>query len=340
MSIPSKIKTTLLSITLTTVSLTVPLSYADGNIVINDTSTQNLVGGFGTKAINSGKMSLAPTGSEITIATDRVRANYLSSPNSALAGSLTQQLLSQLANLGTDNENNKLSFLWNPNDHQSKPDPNLAKEPIKSVDINSLPQPMTYSDVEKKQAKNVIDALSGALAPLNAINFNQLVANLTGDKAKNVQVKLNEKQIQDYLAALRSYLATQTMALGNLYQIYAERQAIDPSTLSPDLKVALAAVSQQTKGPVSALQLENFMATHRILDKSWYNGLLNDNPASLQREQIELLAEILAESHQTRMTSERLLATMSVLVIELNQQIRTQLQSQIQNISNPPQTSG
>jgi hypothetical protein len=37
------------------------------------------------------------------------------------------------------------------------------------------------------------------------------------------------------------------------------------------------------------------------------------------------------------MTLERLLATMSVLVLELNQQIRTQLQNQIQTINNPPQ---
>jgi hypothetical protein len=336
MSTHSVIKTTLLSILLTGLSMTAPMSYADGGVVI-DPSTQNLVAGFGSKAIAAKLMNQAPTGSEVTIPTNMAQATYLLSPNSVLAGSLTQSLLSRLANLGKDTANDSLSFTWYPN---AKPDPKLAKDPIKSVDVNTLLQPMTYTDVEKIQAKNVIDALSGALVPLNIVNFNQLVANLSGDKSKNLQAKLNEKQIQEYLAALRSYIATQTVALGNLYQLYAERQAIDPSTLSPSLKDAVKAVTSQTKGPVSSLQLENFMATRRILDKSWYKGLVNDNPASLQREQVELLAENLAESHQTRMTLERLLATMSVLVLELNQQIRSQLQSQIQNISNPPQNAG
>ena len=335
MSTPSRIKTTILSITLATASFTASLSYADA---VPDLSTQNLVAGFGSFAIDKHLMNTAPTGNEVTIPTDMAQATYLLSPNSPLVGPLTQQLLGQLANVGKDSNNDKLSFLWNPKDNKNKPDPNLEKDPIKSVDINSLLQPMTYDDTEKKQAKNVIDALSGTLAPLNTIDFNQLVANLSGDKNKNIQVKLNEKQIQDYLAALRSYVATQTVALGNLYQLYAERQAIDPKTLSPELQTALKAVSSQTKGPVSALQLENLMTTRRILDKNWYNGLIKDNPATLQREQTELLAEILAESHQSRMTSERLLATMSVLVLELNQQIRNQLQNQIQNISNPPQS--
>jgi hypothetical protein len=145
-----------------------------------------------------------------------------------------------------------------------------------------------------------------------------------------------EKQIQEYLALLRAYLATQTVALSNLYQLYAERQAIDPDTVDPALRSALHAVASQTPGPLSRLKLENFMATRRILDKNWYkNDLLNENPATLQRQQIELLAENLAESYQTRMTLERLLATMSVLVLELNGQARTQLEHQVESINNP-----
>lgn len=332
-----KIKTTLLSIALATVSVIAPVTHAEGNVVIGN-SSQTLVAGFGSKAIAAKLMNQAPRGSAVTMSTDMAQATYLLSPNSPLVGPLTQQLLGQLANFGKDTDNDKLSFLWNPNDQKSKLDPKLETNPIKSVDINSLLQPMTYNDLEKTQAKNVIVALSGTLVPLNTINFNQLVANLSGNKDKNLQAKLNEKQIQEYLAALRSYIATQTMALGNLYQLYAERQAIDSKTSSPELQTALKAVSSQTKGAISALQLENFMTTRRIIDKNWYKGLIEDNPATLQREQAELLAEILAESHQARMTSERLLATMSVLVLELNQQLRTQLQNQIQNISNPPKT--
>ncbi|BBB15607.1 Dot/Icm secretion system protein IcmX [Candidatus Rickettsiella viridis] len=337
MSVKSIIKTTFLSATLATLGISTPmLSYADTPTPPADSGTQNLVAGFGSAAIQSKLMNTAPEGNDITTFTGTAQAAYLLSPNSPLVGPLTKNLLGQLANLGKDNANDALSFIWNPN--AKKVDPNLAKDPIKSVDVNSLLQPMTYNDLEATQAKNVIDALSGSLSPLNTVNFNQLIANLSGNKDTNLKATLNQKENQDYLAALRSYIATQTVALGNLYQIYAERQAIDTNGLSPQLKDAVKVVAgQTTKGQVSALQLENFMATRRILDKSWYDNLIKENPATLQREQVQLLAENLAESYRTRMTTERLLATMSVLVLELNQQIRVQLQNQIQTISNPPQ---
>lgn len=337
MSLPSTIKITLLGITFA-VGFAASLSYADIPIPIPDISTQNLVAGFGSKAIAAQLMNQAPTGSEITIPTDMAQAIYLLSPSSPLVGPLTQQLLTQTANLG-DKDNDKLSFIWSPNPNK-KSDPKVDAEPLKSVDTNSLLQPLAYTPIQDEQAKNVIDALGGALSPLNTINFEQLIANLSGDKNTNLKTKLNEKQIQNYLATLRTYVAAQTVALGNLYQLYAERQAIDPSKLSPTLKNALQVVANQTKGPISLLQLENFMATRRTIDKNWHTGLLKDNPASLQREQIELLAENLAENYQARMTSERLLATMSVLVLELNQQIRTQIQNQIQTISNPTEKTG
>lgn len=334
MPVKSIIKTTVLSITLATLGVSTPmLSYADTPAPA-DSGVQNLVAGFGSAAIQSKLMNTAPEGNDITTFTGNAQGAYLPSPNSPLVGPLTKNLLGQLANLGKDNANDALSFTWNPT---SKADPKLDKEPIKSVDVNSLLQPMTYNATEATQAKNVIDALSGALVPLNTVNFNQLVANLTGNKDTNLKATLNEKQTQEYLASLRSYIATQTVALGNLYQLYAERQVIDTSGLSPQLKNALNVVSGQTKGPVSSLQVENYMATRRILDKSWYDNLIKENPATLQREQVQLLAENLAESYQTRMTTERLLATMSVLVLELNQQIRVQLQNQIQTINNPSQ---
>lgn len=339
MSRQSLIKTSFLSFTLIAATLSTSISYAiDPSDIGSTIAINSLVAGFGQSSIKAGLMSQEPTGNAVTIPTDIAQATYLLSPNSPLVGPLTQKLLSQLANGGKDPSNDIYSFTWLPN---SKPDPQLNKEPLKSIDINSLLQPITYSnDLEKNQAKNVIGALSGTLAPLNTINFNQLVANLSGDKANNIKAKLSEKQIQEYLSALRSYTATQTMALSNLYQLFAERQAIDPKKLSPDLKTAFDAVNSQIKGPLSVLQLESFMTTRRIIDQNWHKGLLKENPATLQREQTELLAENLAESYQTRMTLERLLATMSVLVLEFNAQIRTQLQNQIQNINNPAQNSG
>lgn len=332
--IKKTLKTSFLSITLTTISLGSMPSYADTSGA--NSSVDNLIAGYGIITRSQGEMTQPPFEEPITISTNIAQATYLASPESTLVGPLTQELLIQLANL-KDNKNNEISFTWNPNEKSTA---NVEKDPLKSVDINSLLQPIIYNDTEATQAKNVINALSGSLAPINTLNFNQLLANLTGNKDTNLKAKLQEKQTQEYLAALRSYLATQTVALSNLYQLYAERQAIDPNKANPALRPALQAVASQTQGPLSMLKLENFMTTRRILDNNWYTDLIQENPATLQRQQVLLLAENLAESYQTRMTLERLLATMSVLVLEFNGQVRTQLQNQIQNINSSTQTSG
>lgn len=320
------VKTSFLSIVIATISAASLPSYADTNPSAN-ISVDNLIGGYGRSTLST--MVLAPKSEPTTRATNLAQETYLLSPQAPLVGPLTQELLIQLANLN-DTSNNQLSLTWNPD---RKTSPAVTKEPLKSVDISSLLQPLSYDETEAAQAANVINALSGSLAPINTLNFNQLVANLSGNKDTNLKVKLQQKQIQEYLAALRSYLATQTVALTNLYQLYTERQAIDPSKANPALRGALKIVASQTSGPLSMLKLENFMATRRILNDQWHTDLIHETPATLQREQVELLAENLAESYQTRMTLERLLATMSVLVLEFNGQVRTQLQNQIQNIN-------
>lgn len=327
------LKNSFLSISLATLSFYSLSIYAD---TTNNISVDKLVAGYGQIAIDAKAMNTAPIGDDLTIAINNAQAAYLLSSGSPLLGPLTQQLLTQLANLN-DKNNNILSLTWNPD---TKTNLDVDKNPLKSVDVNSLLQPISYSDTEATEAKNVINALSGSLDPITPINFNQLVANLSGDKANNLKAKLQEKQIQEYLSTLRNYLATQTMALSNLYQLYTERQAIDPNKADPAVRPALQALAGQ--GPVSLLKLENFMATHRILDKNWYkHDLLNENPATLQRQQVELLAENLAESYQTRMTLERLLATMSVLVLEINSsQGRIALEKQVQTINNTSQTAG
>lgn len=326
----SKIKTfkRILSISLASLSFYNLSSYADTS---SNISVDKLVAGYGEIAIKANALNTAPVNDDLTIAINSAQATYLLFPTSPLVSPLTQQLLTQSANLN-DKSNNIIAFTWNPD---NKANADVEKNPLQSIDINSLLQPLSYNEAQAIEAKNVINALNSTLAPINTVNFSQLVANLNGNKASNLNVKLNEKPIKEYLASLRSYLATQSIALSNLYQLYAERQPLSPND------PAVKQLPSDVKGPYSLLKLENFMATRRILDKNWYkNDLIQENPATLQRQQVELLAENLAESYHTRMTLERLLATMSVLVLELNNQGRSQLIQQEQNINNPNPTSG
>lgn len=326
----SKIKTfkRILSISLASLSFYNLSSYADTS---SNISVDKLVAGYGEIAIKANALNTAPVNDDLTIAINSAQATYLLFPTSPLVSPLTQQLLTQSANLN-NKSNNIIAFTWNPD---SKANADVEKNPLQSIDINSLLQPLSYNEAQAIEAKNVINALNSTLAPINIVNFNQLVENLNENKTSNLTVKLKEKPIREYLASLRSYLATQSIALSNLYQLYAERQPLSPND------PAVKQLPSDVKGPYSLLKLENFMATRRILDKNWYkNDLIQENPATLQRQQVELLAENLAESYHTRMTLERLLATMSVLVLELNNQGRSQLIQQEQNIINPNPTPG
>lgn len=329
-----RLKSSFLRISLASLSFCSLSSYAN---TASNLGVDSLVAGYGEIAIKANAMNTAPIGDDLTIVINNAQAAYLLSPSASLVSPLTQQLLSQSANLD-DNSNNILAFTWNPKPYSNASiKKEVERNPLRSIDINSLLQPISYSETEATEAKNVINALNTSLTPINTVNFDQLVANENGDKANNINAKLSQKPIQEYLAALRNYLATQSIALSNLYQLYAERQPIDPQKADPAVRAALVALSNQTHAPVSLLKLENVMATRRILDKNWYkNDLIRENPATLQRQQVELLAENLAESYQTRMTLERLLATMSVLVLELNNQGRSQLIQQAQNINSPP----
>lgn len=333
----SRIKTLCLTAIASLFLSTLP-AYADGtNIIVNDEAVKNLQAGFGQNQLK--KMIVPPPDQSLTIATNLAQGTYLLSPSALPIGSLTRNLLETIASGLDSEENAQYSLLWQPG--PSPINKLLTNSPLDAVNVNSLLEPLVYNQTEDAQAKSVLNALSVNLSPLHTLDLNALVANLSGDKTANLKVKLNEKDIQDYLATLRNYLAVQTVALGNLSQLYAERQEISDKQLSTLPQTTIDAVKrfkQANPGPISALKLENFMATRRILDNDWYLNLQKENPVTLQREQTQLLAENLAQSYQMRMTLERLLATMSVLVLELNAQTRGQLQGQIEKINHPSQS--
>jgi hypothetical protein len=330
----SRIKTLCLTTAFASLSISILPAYAEGtNIIVNDEAVKNLQAGFGQNKLE--EMIIPPIDQDLTRATNLAQGAYLLSPSALPVGSLTRDLLETIASGLSSGDNAQYSLLWQPG--PSSINKLLTKSPLDAVNVNSLLEPLVYNQEEDAQAKSVLNALSVNLSPLHALDFNTLVANLSGDKTSNLKVKLNEKDVQDYLATLRNYLAVQSIALGNLSQLYAERQEISDKQLSQLPEETIKAV-ETFKRPISALKLENFMATRRILDKKWYDHLIKENPATLQREQTQLLAENLAQSYQMRMTLERLLATMSVLVLELNAQTRGQLQGQIEKINHPSQS--
>lgn len=126
-----KILKSILSISLATLSFCSLSSYADTS---SNSSVDNLVAGYGKIAIGALLMNKAPTNDDLTIAINNAQATYLLFPTSLLVSPLTQQLLSQSANL-KNHSNNIIAFTWNPH---SKTNPDVEKNPLQSIDINSL----------------------------------------------------------------------------------------------------------------------------------------------------------------------------------------------------------
>ncbi len=290
-----------------------------------------LIGGFGQATIKK-EMFKPPadftTGEPLAVA----QGYYLRPGGTTNAADRLMELLLQniIAPNGTENLATVLGACpgGSMNPFACAPNQIFDKEPMTAINIANLIEPLVYSKDQAAAAQRVIQSLVGATTPLPTMDFDSIVKKDGKEKAKR---KLGEAPTQDYLSALRAYMAAQSLALNNLYFLYAERMPIDTNTISDDaIKHAVNTVSGSTKD-LSALKLENLMATRRITDENWYKSLLSDNPAALQREQITLLAEASSEIYNLRATSERILATMSVLTLQLNQQTRGQLINQLKN---------
>jgi hypothetical protein len=303
---------------------------------------EHLIAGFGVKETDA--MAKLPGDIKESIPLDVAQGYSYQLDNLApLIGPLTQKLLN--ASIAPNKKENSAAILTdclNSDEESCVKNKTFANNPLASVDINSLIGPVVYAtDDQRDQAKRVIQALSGALVPMPTLDLGQKITQPGGKQAATIQ--LNDAKVKEYLSGLRAYLTIQSLALSNLYFLYAERLPINKNqldknqfaNLSPDVRTALG-----TKlGSISPLKLEQTMATRRMTDEKWHTNLSQDNPAALQRQQVQLLSEILAETYQLRVTSERILATMSILTMQLSQTMRGQLQGQLSTITNPPDTT-
>lgn len=209
-----------------------------------------------------------------------------------------------------------------------------------SYDLNSLIGPVAYSSQQAQTAKGFINNVAQANTAVPVPDFATAFAN------KSISSTVFERpDVQKFLSDLRFYLAIRTAALGNFYQMYADRTPTPLSgTSAKNLGLSgdvMSSLSQQQLVPqASALQVEQYMANRRLADPQWYLNLSGDSPAALQRQMVILLAENLAEQYKVRMSLERLNATMSMLLLQQTYTQRALLQSQVPSFTSSSTTSG
>ena len=130
-------------------------------------------------------------------------------------------------------------------------------------------------------------------------------------------------QFTAYETALRHIVAVQSAGLSNLYYLYSQRVA-DANGNSPE-------------------SVSNYLANWRSQNPSWYASMGSALPTVLMRETLFVLTEMQRDLHEMRKENQRLLASQSIGLLQSTQvskqllQLKvSDLQSQMQNIVNPP----
>jgi hypothetical protein len=204
-------------------------------------------------------------------------------------------LLNRTIKTHTPNNQNAL-YAW----------PTPLKKPTNYFDLANLTnllEPIHYSADQQQHAQATIQALSNEINPLSTINFEQL------SPLKQEELLRTLDHSRNYIGLVRLYTAIQSLGLANLYTIYNQRVSTTQDTNSP-------------------LAREKLRATYRAQDPQWKENLKHADTLALQREQLALMADQLAETHAMRMTLERLLATSSVSLLQVNTLLRTVINEQ------------
>ena len=162
------------------------------------------------------------------------------------------------------------------------------------------------------------------------------VLDLSKLSAKKLASAFNKADVQSYFLTLRSLVAQQSVGIGNLYYLYAERMPISTKSIAQAMTLPQNSPLYPTASP---LQVDQYLATRRFTDLNWINAVQTlDTSAELMRQQIYLLREINYELYQNRLINERILATLSVMQIQnanaVSQTTLSQLYNKVQ--SEPP----
>lgn len=125
----------------------------------------------------------------------------------------------------------------------------------------------------------------------------------------------------NYQMAVRSYVTAQSVAVGNLYRMIADR------TEQPEI-VKLNLTDQDGVEIKSPLQYQEYMANRRTNSQDWYTTMNSASANTVSREMVFILAEMQRSLHRIEKTNERLLATFSVMeLINLYSTTRPELKA-------------
>lgn len=140
---------------------------------------------------------------------------------------------------------------------------------------------------------------------------------------------LNNPDYQNYQLSVRSNMAARSLALSNFNELLGQRMPIK------GLGTA-AGIPQDPNLPsgyASLMEAQNYAALQLINNPGWYRSMKTASPATVDREQLLLLATLVRQQAQNADYNQRLLATMSLLTLEMNQTQQLLMQTKAQQIN-------
>lgn len=193
--------------------------------------------------------------------------------------------------------------------------PTKAERHDNYFSFNSLIQPVAYAtdSSEAKAAETFLTFLTQAYNnPSQDVDFQTFQTKLSEakdakDKASLYIQLMNNPKYQAYQLAARTSAAQRSVAVNNFQHMIAERTMVKGLGKSANL------INSKGKAinDASPLQVEKYIATHRVNNPSWFANVQSASPAAVQRETLVVLAEIEAQNYQAHLDRERMIATLS-----------------------------
>lgn len=210
--------------------------------------------------------------------------------------------------------------------------------------FDTLFTPKAYAnDDASNAAQKYVEYAAELYSPLtDGINYSGIQSGLSAyssdaDKANYLQKIVTNATYQKYQLSIRSLVAARSAAVSNFNYMQAERTPVaDLGT-----KAGMPDDPNLPSGSASPLQVQHYVGTHRVNNPDWYTQMKHASPATLQREQVFMLAEIEAQMQRSYMLNERVLSTLSVMGLQAGALQKMSLQSQANDVNqliSPTQT--
>lgn len=186
----------------------------------------------------------------------------------------------------------------------------------KNFSLDTLLGTTNFSPSTQQQAENFIQIASNL--------YNPILPDITLKGLSDSQVTELQKSpdFQKYEAALRAYIAAQSVGISNLNQMLAVR--ITQKDLGSNTGLTDSNGNKITDA--SIMQVEEYLAKRRATNKDWYDQMAAASPATVSRETLFVLAELRQQLFELQKQNERLLATMSMMQLQTGQLNRSLLE--------------